>query len=126
MPRSTSTLQALWELFRYDLLMAAGGFPLVRRSLGNPAAPSRCSYSGEALEICRAVDRAMCFYWKPVRCLQRSVAAARLLRKRKFAAKVVVGCRPEPFCSHAWVEIDNRVINDSPGYKLRLQPLFEL
>jgi len=120
------TLEAFWELLRYDLLVRLGGFPFVRRSLRKPAPGGPSKPGIQASDICRAVDRAMCFYWKPVKCLQRSVATARLMRKRRLAASVVVGCRPEPFCSHAWVEIDGRVVNDSPGYKLRLQTLFQL
>jgi hypothetical protein len=61
-----------------------------------------------------------------VLCLQRSIATARLLRMQNLDAKVVVGCRPEPFVSHAWVEIDGRIINDSPLYQTRLQILMQL
>ncbi len=68
----------------------------------------------------------MCLYWKPVRCLQKSVATARLLRRHRVDAKVVVGCRPEPFYSHAWVEVEGRVVNESPLYKVRLPALLEL
>ena len=119
------TLEAFWELFRYDLLVWLGGFRLVLRSLAKPVPEGPPESDTQASDICRSVDRAMCFYWKPVKCLQRSVATACLMRRRRFAARVVVGCRPEPFCSHAWVEIDGRVVNDSPAYKLRLQTLFQ-
>jgi len=51
------------------------------------------------------VSLAACFYWKPVRCLQRSVAAMRLLRKCGIDGRLVIGYRPSPFFSHAWVEV---------------------
>jgi hypothetical protein len=60
---------------------------------------------------------AICFYWKPVRCLQRSTAMARLLRQFRGPARVVIGYRPSPFFGHAWVEMDGRVIHDSPAYQ---------
>ncbi len=64
-----------------------------------------------------------CFYYKPVLCLQRSVVAARLLRKAGAEARLVIGYRAAPFLSHAWVEVDGRVANDSQAYKERLQVL---
>jgi hypothetical protein len=118
--------QALWELLRYDLLVSLGGFRLVRRSLSTPARLGTMKSCRQAAEICDAVDRAICLYWKPVMCLQKSVVTARMLRKQRWDAKVVVGCRPEPFYSHAWVEIDGLVVNDSPLYKVRLPALLQL
>jgi len=80
----------------------------------------------ETKEICEAISLATCFYWKPVHCLQRSVVAARLLRKHGVNGRVVIGYRPSPFFSHAWVEVNGRVVNDSPAYKDRLHVLCTL
>ena len=33
-------------------------------------------------------------------------------RRNGIAAQLVIGCRPLPFESHAWVEVDGRVVND--------------
>lgn len=116
---------ALFELLRYDLQIRFGGFPLVRRRLPQPASRRRPSRD-RAAAICRAMNWATCLYWKPVKCLQKSVATVRLLRRQSLDARVVVGCRPEPFCSHAWVEIGGLVVNDSPLYQSRLPVLFQL
>ena len=67
---------------------------------------------------------ASCLYWKPVRCLQRSLCTARLLRIHGVAAQLVIGYRAMPFLSHAWVESDGRVVNDSPVYRQRLRVLY--
>ncbi len=116
----------LWELVRYEFLFRIGGFQGIRRTLQKPL-PSGFPASGVSeAEVCRAVEWALCLYWKPVLCLQRSVATARLLRKQRLDAKVVVGCRPDPFFSHAWVEIDGRIVNDSPLYKVKLPALMQL
>ncbi len=116
---------ALWELLRYEVLIRTGGFSRVRRSMVKPVRGRLLAIHGTEAEVCQAMDWAQCLYWKPVLCLQRSVATARLLRKQRLDAQVVVGCRPEPFFSHAWVEIGGRVVNDSPLYKVRLPALLQ-
>src|SRR4029453_14994028 len=49
-------------------------------------------------------------------CLQRSVVATWMLRRHGYPAEMVIGCRPLPFESHAWVEITGRIVNDLPQY----------
>jgi hypothetical protein len=49
--------------------------------------------------------------------LQRSVVATWLLRHHGWRAELVIGCRPLPFESHAWVEVDGQVVNDRPQYQ---------
>jgi transglutaminase superfamily protein len=118
--RTVWVARALWELLRYDLLSAASGFGGVYRDLrGTPVARVRPG-SHDETRVCDAVQIAGSLYWKPVRCLQRSVAAARLLRKLGAPAQLVIGYRPAPFFSHAWVEIDGRTVNDLPGYQKAL------
>jgi hypothetical protein len=115
--------QVIWELLRYDLLAATSGFRGVhsrsRRLL------TRCRPGGSDLEsiIPRVVAAASSFYWKPTLCLQRSVVTVRVLRKYGINAEVVIGCRAAPFVGHAWVEVDGRVVNDSPGYQKKLYVL---
>jgi hypothetical protein len=117
------SLRAFSELVLYDLARVTLGFEHVHGGLSRlKVAPAPRRPVNEK-QVCDAVSLASCFYWKPVLCLQRSVVAARLLRKRGIAAEMVIGYRPAPFFSHAWVEVDGRVVNDSPGYKQRLQVL---
>jgi Transglutaminase-like superfamily len=119
------TAQALWGLMRYDALLAIGGFARVRRSLGRPARLVSPPHD-ECRRIVDAMDWAIAFYWKPVLCLQNAVVTATLLRRRGIPAEVVIGCRPEPFFSHAWVEVEGRVVNDSPVYRQQLPALARL
>jgi hypothetical protein len=104
---------AVYELLRHDALLALGGFPRVRAL---PPVGPRAENANPRC-ICDAFNWAAAFYWKPVLCLQSAIVTARMLRRAGFAAEVVIGCRPEPFFSHAWVELDGRVVNDSPGYR---------
>lgn len=117
--------EALWELLRYDILLAIGGFPLVRRALPEPAGGKE-PVEQDCRLVCDAMTWAAALYWKPVLCLQSAIVTGRLLRRRGFAAEVVIGCRPEPFFSHAWVEMDGRVVNDSPAYRQQLPALARL
>lgn len=71
-----------------------------------------------------AVDRAASWYFKPVRCLQRSAATVLLMRLCGIPAELVVGARPVPFSAHAWVEVGGHVVNDDPrvqAYYLALE-----
>lgn len=115
--------RVVWELVRYDLLFACRGMRGVR-----PRRPPAAGTGDAALEtaICEAVRSVAPFYWKPVWCLQRSIVTARLMRRRGIRAEVVIGYRPAPFFSHAWVEVAGRVVNDSPMYRMRLQVLERL
>jgi hypothetical protein len=67
-----------------------------------------------AAQLCNAIDLACVLYFKQVMCLQRSSATALLLRRYGWHAEMVIGAQIRPFNSHAWVEIDGKVINDAP------------
>jgi hypothetical protein len=113
----------MWELVRYDLLFAWRGMRGVRPRRVPVVAAADSAWEKA---ICEAVRSAAPFYWKPIRCLQRSIVTARLMRDRGIAAEVVIGYRAVPFLSHAWVEVAGRVVNDSPIFQMRLQVLDRL
>jgi Transglutaminase-like superfamily len=79
-----------------------------------PLGDSDRSHIFQTVEICRAMDVACVLYFKKVQCLQRSAATTLLLRRYGHKAELVVGARMFPFQSHAWVEIDQAVVNDKP------------
>jgi hypothetical protein len=118
--------RALFELLVYDVTHSAIGF---RRTLQRLARTPTASVPMDSVTerfVCDAVLLASCLYWKRVLCLQRSLCTARLLRIHGVAARLVIGYRPMPFCSHAWVEADGRVVNDSPAYGQRLRILYSV
>jgi hypothetical protein len=118
--------RVLWELARYDLLFACRGLQGVRPRRGQRAPLPRASGVEWEAAICETVQSVAPFYWKPIRCLQRSIVTARLMRNHGILAEVVIGYRAAPFFSHAWVEVAGRVANDSPIYQRRLQVLERL
>jgi hypothetical protein len=118
-------VRVLVQLLMYDLQMAFLGFGWIYRQWERSQSRAnalRFSAAEEA-RLFAAFAKASVFYWKPVRCLQRCIVLGRLLRKSGVAARIVVGYRPVPFFSHAWLEIDGRVVNDSPIYAERLAVL---
>lgn len=117
------TARALCAMAYHDLAIRIFGFQHVRNKLARQPVARRQINSGAAAQICAAVNMAACFYFKPVRCLQKSVVTARLLRRAAIDCRVVIGFRQAPFFSHAWVEVDGRVLNDSPAYKEQLAVL---
>jgi hypothetical protein len=116
--------RVLWELVRYDLLLAWRGMKGVRPR--RPTAFRATASPDHQSAICEAVRSVAPFYWKPIRCLQRSIVTARIMRCHGIPAEVVIGYRPAPFFSHAWVEVAGHVANDSPIYQARLQVLERL
>ena len=126
MKRATQFLRvvsALCEFARYEasIRRRGSGRILSQSRLQTVAAKPAGRESEQAL--CDAVLLATCFYWKPVLCLQRAVCTVRLLRRHGIAARLVIGYRPSPFFSHAWVEVDGRVVYGSPAYRERLRVL---
>jgi hypothetical protein len=108
------TGQAWIGLAAFDILRVAGFARLCTWLRLRRPAPRRHSATSE--DIVWSVDEACVWYVKRAACLQRSVVATWLLRRHGIAAEMVIGCRPLPFESHAWVEVDGRVLNDLPQY----------
>lgn len=114
--------RALYEIARYEVVLSLLGSGRILSQLRRQSVIAKTSAESEKT-ICDAVLLATCFYWKPVLCLQRAVCTVRLLRKYGIHAVLVIGYRPSPFFSHAWVEVDGRVLYGSAAYQKRLLPL---
>ncbi len=113
--RTWLVVQAWAALVAFDLARL-GRFTRVHERLRH------CSVSArpkpiETTDVIWAVDEACVWYVKRVHCLQRSAVAAHLLRRQGIAAELVIGYRPIPFESHAWVEVDGQIVNDRPQYQ---------
>lgn len=115
--------RALYEIIRYEVVLSLLGSGRILSQLRRQAISTQSIGAELEKTICDAVLLATCFYWKPVLCLQRAVCTVRLLRKHGIQARLVIGYRPSPFFSHAWVEVDGRVVYGSVAYQKRLMPL---
>lgn len=106
-------LRAYLRLIQFDLYLARRNFNALYKKVRR--CPVREMPAGTAAEqICAAVDMACIWYWKEVLCLQRSAATTCLLRRYGVPAQMILGAQQMPFKAHAWVEIDDRVVNDKP------------
>ena len=123
MKKAELVLEALYEIVRYEVVLSLRGSGRILSELRSEFTSTRPVADGAEKSICDAVLFATCFYLKPVLCLQRAVCTVRLLRKHGIHARLVIGYRPSPFFSHAWVEVDGRVVYGSPAYQQRLVPL---
>lgn len=112
---ATLTGQAWFALVAFDVARPAGFARLCAWLRGRRPSPRRTV--ADPLDVVWSVDEACVWYVKGAACLQRSVVATWLLRRHGFEAEMVIGCRTLPFESHAWVEVDGRVVNDLPQYQ---------
>ena len=113
-------IRALYEIARYEVIVALLGSGHILSQLKRQSIAAKSTSRELEQAICDAVLLATCFYWKPVLCLQRAVCTVRQLRRHGIVARLVIGYRPSPFFSHAWVEVDGRVAYGSPAYQKRL------
>jgi hypothetical protein len=116
-------IRALYEIARYEVIVSLLGSGHILLQLKRQSIAAKPTTHELEQAICDAVLLATCFYWKPVLCLQRAVCTVRLLRRHGIVARLVIGYRPSPFFSHAWVEVDGRVAYGSPAYQKRLMLL---
>jgi hypothetical protein len=114
------TLQILLEFMQYDIVNKLGGFRRLHASVKKARVAKTLGDANTVARVVDAVTLASCFYFKPVLCMQRAVVTTRLLRKQGVAASLIIGYRPSPFFSHAWVEVNGRIVNDSPAYQEKL------
>jgi hypothetical protein len=121
------TFTAFVGLFAFDLLVKFAGFEaLIKRVESWPTAEPRKTDR----EICRrvraTVDRAQMYYPKKAMCLQHSAVVTCLLRRRGVPAEMVLGARAFPPKAHAWAEVMNEVVSDSPRVKAKYKELRRL
>ena len=115
--------RAMYEIIRYEVVLSLLGSGRILSQLRRQFISAQPGSVELEKAICDALLLATCFYWKPVLCLQRAVCTVRLLRRHGIHARLVIGYRPSPFFSHAWVEVDRRVVYGSPAYQQRLMRL---
>jgi hypothetical protein len=112
---SRLTMRAWLDLAAFDLRLLTGFARVHDRVRECQLSVRRGDIT--AAHIIWAVDEACVWYVKRAPCLQRSAVTACLLRRHGIAAQLVIGYRGLPFESHAWVEVDGRIVNDKPQYQ---------
>ncbi len=102
-------------LFLFELIMRFRSSETLRTTVRKQRVrPTRSSRTCPSKQLSHAMDLACVFYFKRVRCLQRSAAITILLRRYGWEAEMVTGAQITPFEFHAWTEVDGAVVNDKP------------
>lgn len=114
--RIALVIEAWLALAVFDIVQGAG-FAKAYESLRRCPTRNRWLHRPDRDDVLWAVEEACVWYVKRAACLQRSAVATRLLRRHGVRAELVIGYRPLPFESHAWVEVDGAVVNDLPQYQ---------
>jgi hypothetical protein len=104
--------EALWELAAAEVTLALGNFAALRRRVVNERLRSRADDAFIVERVCRAVRIACVWYYKPVLCLERSAVTARMLKRRGVNARMVVGAMRVPFRAHAWVRVEDHIVDE--------------
>jgi hypothetical protein len=112
----STVVEASAALILFDIV-ASMGFKSTHRLTRRWPTFRRRATPETISQVCVCVEEACVWYWKRVFCLQRSAVATWMLRRRGIPAELVIGYRPVPVDSHAWVEVDNKVVNDRPQYQ---------
>jgi hypothetical protein len=107
-------LRAYLKLIYFDVYLVRGNFSALYERVRSYPTGKKAEAADAIERICSAVDMACIWYWKEALCLQRSAATACLLKRYGVPAQMVIGAQQMPFRAHAWVEVDNRVVNDKP------------
>src|SRR5437868_8450798 len=107
-------LRAYLRLIQLDLYLVRGDFKALYEKVRSCPIQKATAPANAVERICAAVDMACIWYWKEVLCLQRSAATACLLKRHGVPAEMMIGAQQMPFKAHAWVEVDDRVVNDKP------------
>lgn len=103
--------RAYLDLITFDWLLARGNFGELCRQVRN-FPTGRQQHPPVIDEVCSAIDMACVWYWKEVRCLQRSAVTTCMLRRCGVAAQMVMGAQELPFAAHAWTEVDGCAIHE--------------
>jgi hypothetical protein len=107
-------LKAYLRLVQFDFYLARGNFPALYNKVRSYPVKVLPTSADITERICAAVDMASIWYWKEVLCLQRSAATACLLKRHGVRAHMILGAQQMPFKAHAWVEVEELVVNDKP------------
>jgi len=104
--------RAYLEILRFEWYLRHGQFnKIYERVRTCPVAEARPCRETQH-DICRAVNLACVFYFKPILCLQRAASTTCLLRKAGIPAQMVIGVQSVPFKAHAWVEVEGAIVNE--------------
>jgi hypothetical protein len=122
--KTALTIKAARLLVLWDWRIKVRSFESLYRSLQRyPIAMERSpNLDIDAIED--AVQLASIWYWKRILCLQRSCCLFWMLRDAGIPARLQIGAQHWPPRTHAWVNVDGRIVGDMP-HKVQLFQLLD-
>lgn len=110
-------VRALIALLIFDVLGLSSDFARMHEFVSAWRTSTQQSDPRAAVQIVNAVNSALLWYPKRIRCLQRSAVLTCLLRLYGIKAVMVMGAQKFPFRAHAWTEVEGRAINERRDVK---------
>jgi hypothetical protein len=108
-----NTFAVFLYLALFQFVGACGGFRIRRYAVSRwPVAKIQKTDQKVLSNLCLTVTKACVWFPKLSKCLQQSTATTCFLRQYGFSAEMVIGVHKMPFSSHAWVEVNGKVVND--------------
>lgn len=117
-PRLLLMTRAFLDLVYIEAVMTLRGMRGLKHVVARTPVRPRGDGRSEMATIVRSLNRVCIYYVKPVACLQRAAVITRLLRRRGIPAVLVLGCQVAPVRSHAWVEVDGRIVSGNKRDRL--------
>ena len=110
--KQPTLFKTLLLLCAVDVALRSLGFGRVNRMLRSIKANGHDEAPTSA--VLHQVLRATALYPGRSKCLEQSVVATWLLRRRGVDARVRLAVQHYPFAAHAWVEVDGHPVTESP------------
>jgi len=108
-----------------DLALRHLGFArsvaIAKRLAGSQAGENTSAETVEA--VMQRVISASTFYPGRAECLEQSLVAYVLLRRRGVPVQLRLGVQPYPFRAHAWIELNGRPISEADDYISQFVPV---
>jgi hypothetical protein len=104
-------LESWCWMIRYDLAPQRFSSRCLREfaSVGSSSALNSAT---AVIRLEKAFNIAAAFYWKPIKCLQRSCCLVLLLARHGYQATIVIGVTNWPPASHAWCEYGSMLLGE--------------
>lgn len=108
-------IESWFTLLFVDSMLRLCGFKTLHRLLHHREVGRMKKWGLSTEALSQAMDLACVFYFRQASPLERSAAAALLLRRHGWQADLILGVQVFPYESFAWVEVEGRIVNDQPN-----------
>lgn len=112
---SWATFKALVTLTKVHWIIKISGFyRLIKwiQKTGNLKKSFICPTTDQMGELVNTLNRACSLYPKRTKCLEWASTLTLLALQRGWLCTLNIGAQNYPFLSHAWVEVDGKIIAD--------------